>query len=192
MAAVHDAGVAHQVLPGRSNHGQLDAVVAQFGAHGGLRFPRLLAPEVTGVPDFRLTVLYPQINWLSGPAFDDDGVIAGALHFRHPEAADLGLGDAAGQGRLGADAVAGRPRQVRPGNRPQGEYQPVVRPQRVRSLFHFLPEVIGHEPGAAEVPPAEQLVKLLSLGGPFTEIYPQDFPVVAARCFSGHLSRLLS
>src|SRR5512134_1745999 len=98
-----------------------------------------------------MAVVDPEVDGFRGAALEDDHVVTGELEFRPPVATRVGGGDCAGEGALAEHHVAPAGGRVRAGQRPGGEDDLVLRPQRVAARVSLLVEVAGGEPAAADV-----------------------------------------
>ena len=152
----------------------------------------ILSPESGGIPDLRLPVVYPEVDRCFGSTLDDDGVVAGPFHIRHPVAAGFGLGDAAGEGRLGADAETRSAGEGKAAERSHGDDQLVFRAQGVFATLEFIPEIVGYKPGSPHVLPDELVGDRFVRDRVSGKIDSQYLAVIAAHGFPGVYCRLMS
>src|SRR5207248_2099678 len=124
---VGDAGEADEMLAGRADLRHLDAGVAQLFQQRLLDVARDAAPEVGGVADLDLGLVDPEVDRRLRGAVHHDRVPAGTLQLRTPEAAGLGLAEAAVERGLATDGVAAGARHRRTGEHARREDEDILR-----------------------------------------------------------------
>ena len=85
----------------------LDAPVAQLIPDSILRVGGEGAPEMGRVPQFRLSVVHPQVDRASGPAMDNDAVESGGFELGRPETPGLRVAGETCDGRFGRGGHTG-------------------------------------------------------------------------------------
>jgi hypothetical protein len=130
---------------------------------------------MAGVPQFRLTILNPEVNRRIGRAFDHNGVESGIFHFGRPETACLTVGHAAAAGRLASDGAAALAADGQAGGGADGEGQGVFRSQGVSVGGGVLPKVVKPDETAAQLLTVERLVRGFNFYLAISQINVEDF-----------------
>ncbi len=184
---VDDAGIGHQVLAGRADHGQAGALVAGGRLDRLLGGQRIQAPEVVSRLQRGPLGRDIQPDGARGAALDHQRVIAGPLELGPKEPADIGLAPAAGQRAFAAHGAAPRARHRQARDGAARHHQHVLRAQGIGPLGHLLEQIVGHEPGPAQITPVEGVIGLFRPDAPLGQVRPQD---LAAKSL-GHAARSL-
>ena len=95
-------GIPDQVLCGRPHAHYLDLIVPQFFSNQFLGLETVLAPEVTGISKFHLSIFYIEVYGLFRLFRKQEVVISGITELRTKKAAHIGTPHTIGQGRLGS------------------------------------------------------------------------------------------
>ena len=93
---------------------------------------------MSGIADFHLAVVNPEVNRVGRSPFNNKGVVPGAFQIRPPVPAGARVAKDSGQGRFEANLVAGAGRVIGGGYRPGGKDDFVLRSERVRGRVHFI------------------------------------------------------
>ena len=130
VVLVDPGGVADEVLAGLADGDDADviAVTVEEGLYGVVD---ALAPEVGGVPQLDVAVLDEGVDGLLRLAAEEDAVEAGPAKASAGPAAVVGVGDGAGEGRLGDDGHAAAHGDVGAGQGAEHEAEEVVGAQGV-------------------------------------------------------------
>ncbi len=154
LLVVHDAGGEGELLAGRPDGADLDALAVPL--HQKVfqgRHPQ--APEVAGIPQFGLAFVDEEIHRLGGDAAEEHAVEAGELEVRPEVAAAVGVAPAAGFRGLGDRDEARADDGGSPGEGPGQQAQHVLRSQGVGALGDAVVKQPRPEPVAADVVAAE-------------------------------------
>ncbi len=185
VGVVHDAGVAHPLLPGEADADDPGLAIAQLPLDRLLGFERPPPRQVGGRPDVDAVVDDGEVDQLRGLALHDDAVVAGVLELVRHEAAGVGLTEAVGRGGFRDDREASRAGRECARQRAHREHQPVLRPEGVAPPGDLVEQDPRPHPPAAQVParpgPVERLDPALSTA----EIHPEQ-----SSCVSVHRIRL--
>ena len=185
VGVVHDAGVAHPLLPGEADADDPGLAIAQLPLDRLLGFERPPPRQMGGRPDVDAVVDDGEVDQLRGLALHDDAVVAGVLELVRHEAAGVGLTEAVGRGGFRDDREASRAGRECARQRAHREHQPVLRPQGVAPPGDLVEQDPRPHPPAAQVParpgPVERLDPALSAA----EIHSEQ-----SSCVSVHRIRL--
>ena len=119
------------------------------------RFVHVLALHahiLLGAVERNFPIVHQQIGPLLGDAFDNQTIPAGVFQLGAPDAAGIGTGDHARQGRLGTDHVAARGRRRCAGHGAGDVHQFVAGTQGVHGGNALIVEDFGTQTAAADVP----------------------------------------
>ena len=131
VGIVHDAGVAHPVLPGQADADDPGLAVAQLPLDRLLGLERPPPRQMGGRPNLHPVIDDGEVDLFRGLALHDDAVVAGVLELVGHEAAGVGLTEAAGRGGFRDDHEATRAGCECARQRTHREHQPILRPEGV-------------------------------------------------------------
>ena len=98
VQVIHYAGEAHLVLARGPDLGYLYPRITQLFTDGVLTLQRLQSPQVTGVPEFGLSIPDEKVNRPFCPVLHDDGIEPSHFEFGSPVAASLSFTECPGKG----------------------------------------------------------------------------------------------
>ena len=79
ITPMHEAGIPDHVFTPRPDHGNPDPGIGKLGPYRFLGRLGVFTPEMSGVPDFNIAIVNPEINRFFRFSFQDEGVKTGAF-----------------------------------------------------------------------------------------------------------------